>query len=332
MKRFLRALSVGIAATALGLLPGPATAAKYELKLATVVTAPHPWISGAEFMASEMAKRTKGDVTIKVYDGGSLGNDKAAIDQMRLGTIDLVIGGTTNATTFVKDFQVFSLDYLFKDMATFRKVTAPDSPVVKKIQANLAAKNIGFQLLALCGGGTRNMSNALRPVRTPADLDGMKMRVPGSKMAAKMWGALGTIPTSLPWTEIYSAVQTGVVNGFESTISGYMSSKLYEVAPYHAKTEHQIMVSHLSMSSASLDKLPEAYRKAMIEVGAAAGKMITNKGEEFDAKFIKDLEAKGAKVNEVDKQAFIDKVLPLHDEFAKDVGATELLKMIRAIK
>lgn len=332
MKRFVSVLTVGIAAAALGLLPGPAAAAKYELKLSTVVTAPHPWISGAEFMAAELAKRTNGDVTIKVYDGGSLGDDKAAIDQMRLGTIDLLVGGTTNATTFVKDFQVFSLDYLFKDMAAFRKVTDPNSPVVKKIQSNVTAKNIGFQLLALCGGGTRNMSNGLRPVRTPADLDGMKMRVPGSKMAAKMWGALGTVPTSLPWTEIYSAIQTGVVNGFESTISGYMSAKLYEVAPYHAKTEHQIMVSHLSVSTATLNKLPEAYRKAVIEVGALTGKMITDKGEEFDAKFIKDIEAKGAKVNEVDKQAFVDKVLPLHEEFAKDVGATELLQMIRAVK
>ena len=331
MKSFLSTLSLGVAAVVLG-LAGPAVAAKYELKLATVVKAPHPWISGAEFMAAEIAKRTGGEVVIKIYDAGSLGNDKTAIDQMRLGTVDLLIGGTTNATTFVKDFQVFSIDYLFKDMATFRKVTAPESPVVKKIQQAHAAKNQGFEILALCGGGTRNMSNGLRPVKSPDDLKGMKMRVPGSKLAAKTWGALGTIPTSLPWTEIYSATQTGVVNAFESTISGYMGSKLYEVAPYHSKTEHQVMVSHISVSSATLKKLPDAYRKALIEVGEMAGKMITDKGEEFDARFIKELESKGAKVTEVNKQAFINILRPLHDEFAKEAGATELLQMIRAVK
>ncbi|MGE4528758.1 MAG: TRAP transporter substrate-binding protein [Rhodospirillaceae bacterium] len=328
MKKYLSALGMGLVAAAVG-FAGPAFAAKYELKLATVVKAPHPWITGAEFMAKEMAKRTKGEVDIKVYDSGSLGNDKTAIDQMRLGTIDLVIGGTTNATAFVKDFQVFSIDYLFKDLNAFRKVTAPDSPVFKHIQGKVAKKGVGFELLALCSGGTRNFSNSLRPVKTPSDLDGMKMRVPGAKMASVMWSALGAVPTSLPWTEVYSATQTGVVNAFESTISSYYGAKLYEVAPYHSKTEHQIMTSHISVGSATLKKLPAAYAKILREVAADAGKVITDKGEEYDAQFIKQLESKGAKVTAVDKKAFMDKIVPLHEQFAKEAGAEDMLKMIR---
>lgn len=331
MPKFLNALAAVFAATLLS-SSMPAAAAKYDLRLATVVKAPHPWLVGAEFMAEEMRKRTNGEVEIKIFDGGSLGNDKTAIDQMRLGAIDFVVGGTTNAASFLREFQVFSIDYLFRDMAHFRKATAPDSPLVSNIQSTVDSRDLGFKVLALCGGGTRNVSNSLRPIRTPDDLKGIKMRVPGSKVEVKVWSALGAVPTSLPWTELYSATQTGVVNAFESTISGYKGSKLYEVAPYHSKTGHQIMMSHISMSTQSFNKLPPEYRKAIVEVAAQAGRLVTDSGERFDAEFLGELTKLGAKVNDVDTQAFVNRLLPLHDELAAEAKVTHLLEMIRAIK
>ncbi len=87
----------------------------------------------------------------------------------------------------------------------------------------------------MAGGGLRNLSNRLKPVRNIADIKGMKMRVPGGPVAARMWKEFGTLPVSLPWTELYTALQTGVVDACESTVPGYLSSKLYEVAKHHAK-------------------------------------------------------------------------------------------------
>ena len=142
---------------------------------------------------------------------------------------------------------------------------------------------------------------------------------------------MAPLPSSLPWTELYTAVQTGVVNGFESTISGYRGSRLYEVGPYHAKTQHQVMTTHISMSTATYNRLPENLRKVIEEVAVEAAELCTDKGEEFDAKFLDDLASKrGVKVNEVDKAAFIARVLPLQDEFADENKMKDLLGMIRA--
>ncbi|MCG8509699.1 MAG: TRAP transporter substrate-binding protein, partial [Rhodospirillales bacterium] len=327
----LTTLTLGL--TAIGLSATAASAEQFNLRLSTVVNSPHPWVVATEWMAKEVEKQTNGDVMIKVFAGGALGKDQTAIDQMRLGAIDFVVGGTTNAAPFVKEFQIFSLSYLFKDLDAFRDVTAKDSPVVMKLQQVIEDRNLGFKLMALGGGGTRNMSNNVKPVKTPADLDGIKMRVPGAKVAAKTWGTLGALPTSLPWTELYTAVQTGVVNAFESSISGYRSSKLYEVAQYHAKTEHQVMTSHISMSTATYNRLPENYRKIVVDVAAKAGRMITDTGDQYDKTFIKELQEKnGVKVNDVDKAAFMEKLLPLHDEFAEAAGAGEILAAIRKMQ
>ncbi len=331
VKAALTALAIGVLGFGLSALE-EARAADYNLRLATVVKSPHPWVSAAEYMADEMKKRSDGQVEITIFEGGTLGADSAALDQMRIGTIDLMIGGTTNITSLVREFQVFSLDYLFPDMDSFREVTAADSPVVDKIQESVDSRNMGFKILAMGSGGVRNLSNSVKPIEKPEDLAGMKMRVPGAKIAAEMWAAFGALPTSLPWTEVYSALQTGVVQAFDSTISSYLSSKLYEVGPYHAKTEHQIMASYIAMSTMSFDRLPEELQAAMLEVAAEAGVIITDKGEEFDAAFMDDLAERGAKINEVDKAAFKAIADPLHEKLAEEAGVADMLVMIREMQ
>ena len=318
------------AALGLGLAISGSAQAKSELRLSTVVNKPHPWIEAAEYMASEVAKRTGGEIKVNVFPGGALGKDQTAIDEMRMGTVDFVIGSTQNAAPFVPEYQIFSLSYLFKDIDSFRKVTAHNGPLFKKLSGLVEDRGLGFKLLALTGGGVRNMSNSVRPIKTPDDLKGLKMRVTAAKVEAKIWKALGTLPTSLPWTELYTAAQTGVVEGFESSISGYRGSKLYEVGPYHAKTQHQVMTSHISISTATYNRLPEKFRKVIETVAVEAADLCTKKGEEFDARFLDELQAKhGVKVNEVDKAAFMARVLPLQDEFAESNKMTDLLEMIR---
>lgn len=305
----------------------------YELRLSTVVNAPHPWIEMANYFSEEVAKKTNDKVKITVYPGGTLGKDETTIDEMRNGTIDFVLGGTQNAASFVPEYQVFSLAYLFNDADHFKKAIANDSAVFKRYQELYAEKNLNIRLLALAGGGCRNASNNLRPIVTPADLKGMKMRLPGSPMEAKLWSSLGALPTSLAWNEIYSAIQTGVVNAFESSISGYYGSKLYEVAQFHSETQHLFMLSHLSMSDSTYNKLPEKYRKVIEEVAVDAAKVGTEAGEKADIERLEELQKDfGVQVNKVDKEAFIQIVKPLHEELAEEIGASDILKMILDMK
>jgi tripartite ATP-independent transporter DctP family solute receptor len=343
MKKISKAVWVLLASLVLGLLVTGCSGSKdtakkaddtkvYKMRIATVVSPPHPWVNAAEFFVKEVDKRTNGKVKITVHHSASLGSDETVIDEMRIGTVDFLIGGTQNAASFIPQYQIFGFSYLFKDMAHFERAIAKDSPVFKAFDKLYVEKKIKLKLLALAGGGTRNVSNNLRPIKEPQDIAGMKMRVPGSPIEGKLWSALGALPNPMPWSEIYSAVQQGVVNAFESTISGYTSSKLYEVAPYHSKTEHLYMATHITVSQTSYDKLPAQYRKVIDEVAVETAKVATESGKKFDEQKLAELPKLKVKVNEVNKAAFIQKLAPLHDAFAKEVNATDILAAIRKLQ
>lgn len=311
----------------------PAMDKVYTLRLATVVAPPHPWIEMAEFFAKEVEAKTEGKVKVNIHHSATLGNDATILDELRVGTIDFVIGGTQNAAQFVPEYQVFGLSYLFNSQEHFEKTIAYGGKVFNRYAQLHEEKKLNMKLLALAGGGTRNASSNIKHFIIPDDLKGIKMRLPGSPIEAKLWSALGALPTSLPWNEIYSAVQTGVVNAFESTISGYYGSKLYEVAPYMSRTEHLYMLTHFTMSQVSYGKLPDAYRKAIEELAPKAAMVGTEKGKEFDEKLLKDMQTKyGIKVAIVQKPAFVQKVAPLHDELAAAAKGSDILAMIREIK
>jgi TRAP-type transport system periplasmic protein len=321
----LLAAAFAVAATGAAL---PA-AAQTTLRLGTVVSAPHPWLDAAEMIKAALEEST--DLTVEIFPGGQLGDDATMVDEMRIGTVDLLIGGVQNISTFVPSFQFFSLNYLFADMDEFRQVADPEDEVFAYFEQAVADADVGLRLLAFTGGGTRNLSTAQGPVTEPADMQGVRMRVTGSRLDAETWQAVGALTTSLPWTEIYTGVQTGVVGAFESTISGYYGSRLYEVAPYHSKTEHQIMMSHISISELAWGRLSEDEREAVLNAARAAAEHGTEMGVRYDAELIEQLEAQGVTVSEVDKDAFIAANAPLHDRFAEELGVADLLEMVRGL-
>ena len=308
------------------------TTEQYELRLATVVSPPHPWINMAEFFAEEVEKRTDGNVKVSIHHSGSLGDDETTIDEMRLGTIDFVIGGTQNAASFVPRLQIFGLAYLFDSMEHFEKAIANDSEIFNYFANEFEEKNLDIKLLSLSGGGTRYLSNNKHEIATPDDLKGLKLRLPGSPIESDIWSALGALPSSLSWNEVYSGIQTGVVEGFESTLSGYTGSKLYEVAPYVSLTEHLYMATHFTISELTYDKLPEEYQSIIEEVAAEAGVIGTEKGKEFDEEILNELPEHNVTITEIEREAFIEILEPLHDDLAKELDATELLELVRNLK
>ena len=302
----------------------------YTLRLATVVSPPHPWHEAANFLKEELEKRTNGAVKVRIFGGSQLGSDQSTFEEMRMGTIDLIIGGATTLINFVPELGALNLPYFYSGIDQFRAVMEPQGPVVKRFKEIYASKDLGARLLALGGGGTRVFSNNLRDVTGPDGLKGMKMRVPNSPKDAKIWSSAGALVVAMPWGEIYSALQTGVVNAFESTLSGYFGSKLYEVAKHMSNTQHIIMVSHLLMSEATAKKLPPEYLKIIEELSDEVGRIFTDKGEEFDKKVMADLKEKyGVTISEVDIKAFMDIFQPLHDELMAADNNEELLQLLR---
>lgn len=315
--RFSKLLSVA-AVTAM-LIPAAGNAAEMTLRLHTLVKSPHPYNDMAAFMADEVAARSDGMIEIKIFDSGQLGQDTAVIGEMGLGTIDLMISSTSNAVQQVPEYQIFSVPYLFSGFDDLMERVKPGSPGASYFQERYDEYALGMQLLAIGASGSRNMSNALGPVEGLSDIVGIKMRTPPSPMMSKTWAALGTLPVSVAWGELYAAVQTGVAEGLESSIAGYTGSKLYEVAPYLALTAHEVQVNHLSMSDRAWNKLSEEQQAMMLEVAAEAALLGVEMARKYDDELVTTLQTEHeVTVTTPDVAAFKEKLRPVQSELIKE--------------
>jgi tripartite ATP-independent transporter DctP family solute receptor len=309
-----------------------APAQTYKLRLATVVNRPHAWFDAGDYLAEEMRKRTNGAVEITIFGGSQLGSDLSVFDDLRLGTIDMEMGGFTAIANFVPESAILGMPYFYANMDQFRKVMVPGGEIDRQFKKIFEDKKLGVKLLALGGGGVRVLSNNQRDVYSPADLKGMKMRVPNSPDDVKLWGAMGAVVTSMPWAEIYSAVQAGVINAFESTIASYSGSKLYEVAKHISNTKHAIMPSWLGISEISWNKLPPQYQKDLLEVCEEVGRIFTDAGEKYDVELLKEAEKYGVKVVEVDSAAFMKIAQPMQDEIAAKLKMQDMAALMRKLR
>ncbi len=325
MKRLLTFAVAAVMATAL--LPGSGQAQNWRLH--TLVKDPHPYNDAARHVIAELGKA---GITVKLFPSGTLGKDPTVFDEMRLGTIDMMISSANNAAKHVPELQVFSLAYAWPGYDAFISATSGDAPLTKRFVSLFEQKNLGIKLLGIGSGGSRNMSNAVKPVTAVGDIQGIKMRVPPSPVMLKVWSAIGTQPVSVAWTELYAAIQTGVAQGLESSIAGYTGSKLFEVAPYLALTQHEIQAGHVSVSQRSFDKLNASQQAAVIKAGAEAAKIMTESAIANEEKLLTRLKNDhGVTVTNPDKSGFQEAVRPLHDELAKGMNATDLLQVIRDV-
>lgn len=317
------------------LLPMPFVSraqAAISLRLHTLVTSPHPYNTAAEWFGEEIARRTNGAVRSTLFPSAQLGPDRAVLDEMRLGTIDLMISTTNNAAAQVPQYNVFSLAYLIPDYDAFRRAMRADGPIAARVQALYEERRTGLSLLGFMMGGTRNLS-AIRPVRTLDDLRGLKMRVPPSPAVARQWQALGTLPVTINWAEVYTSIQTGVAQALESSLSGYIAERFYEVAPHLSLTMHELQVGHFTMSARSLAKIPEVHRATLRAVAAEAMEVGTRAGIEADEAVVRRARTEFAGrifVHEPDRAAFARTLAPLQDELAQSYNARDLLDMVRA--
>lgn len=315
---------LGSALLASLLMSGTALAADINMRLHTLVKSPHPYNDMADFMVDEIAKRTDGAIAIKIFNAGQLGKDDAVIGEMGLGTIDLMISSTNNAAKKVPEYQIFSMPYLFSSFDDLMSKVGPGSRAETYYQEVYSKRDMNMRLLALGGSGTRNLSNGKGPVNSLSDIADFKMRTPPSPMISKTWEALGTLPVTVAWGELYAAVQTGVADALESSIPGYSGAKLYEVAPYLALTAHSIQVNHVSMSDRAWNKLSESQQKIFTEVAQEASALGIEKAIGYEASLVSELETKhNVTVTRPDITEFQSALTELKIQLVDELGLQE---------
>ena len=323
MKRFLSFLAV-IGLLAWGATPADA-AEKIVLKIAQDSSTEHPYQKGLEKFKEVLEAETGGAVEVQIFPNGQLGSEEQAIDGIKLNTLDATVVSAGNLAGFVPEVDLFNLPFIFEDQAGFFRVL--DGPVGDMVGRVIEAKTNSV-MLGYWTFGTRNAWNGKRPIRTPEDLKGLKIRVMGSPVLLDTFNAFGAQATNMSWGEIYTAVQQGVIDGAESDVVDLLVEKFYEVTKYYSLTEHLIGAAPFIFSKKRYDSLPAHIQVAVLNAGAAAEAAEREAQQSFVDDAIIQLKASGIEFITVDKDLFKAKVQPVYEKYADQVGGMDLINLV----
>lgn len=300
-------LGAGIAAgaTLLGGVAAPAivrAASKTTLKLGHLANEDNVWHKASLKFAEEVAKRTNGEVEVKVFPNEQLGKETDLIKGIQLGTVDFTITGES-LQNWAPSAALLAVPYAIKDLAHLDKVV--NGATGKKIAENIEAKT---QLVPLTyfARGPRNLTSN-RPIKSPDELNGLKMRVPNVPLFVSFWEAEGAKPTPMAFSEVFTGLQSGAIDAQENPLALIKSASFFEVQKYVNQTEHVISWIYLVGGSKKLAKLPEAQRAAIMEAAKAAHDYERPLFLADETKLATELKDKGMTFVPVDKAAFAKK-------------------------
>ncbi len=316
-----------VAAIALASITSSAWA-KTELKFAHAAPTTDLQQNLAEYFAKEVAARTDGEVTVKIFPHGQLGKDGQMIDGVRSGIIDIQMTGLNNLTGLVPEAGALMLPYIFTDRQHAFKVL--DGEVGDEIGKQFEAYNM--KMLGYPENGYRNITNNRNPIRTPEDVVGLKIRTNNSVVLNELFSVLKANPQPMPVAELYTALETKVVDAQEHPIGITLSFKYYEVQKYLSLTEHSYSMLNMTMNLKKFNKLSEAHQQVILDVAQEAVDLQRNLSIEKENAFLDELASHGMEINkDVDKEAFQQAAAPVWDKFIADHGDA-LVKKIQAVK
>jgi tripartite ATP-independent transporter DctP family solute receptor len=319
-------LTVFASLFALACLATPAVA-QTEIKLG------HVGEPGSLFTLSseEFAKRANAKLGTKakvvVFGSSQLGGDKELLQKLKLGTVDLAVPSTVMSSE-IDLFGIFELPYLVKD----RKHMARIEKDVFWPALAPAAEQKGYTVLAVWENGFRHISNSRRPIVAPEDLKGIKLRVPEGKWRVKMFQAYGANPSPMKFSEVFVALQTGVMDGQENPFTQIYSAKFQEVQKYLSLTGHVYTPAYLTAGSRKFNSLPADVKQILLDTAKETQAFVYEMAAKEDTDLLAKLKAGGMQVNEANKNAFITASKPIYEEFAKEVqGAKPLIDKALAL-
>ena len=298
---------------------------RITLKLAHNLEASHVVSQAIDKLAEEVKKESGGKMRIRIYPGGQMGGPRETLELLQANALDMTKASASEMEPFAKAYSVFSLPYLFTSQADLEKVIY--GPVGKEMMNSTADR--GFIGLGAYVAGTRSFY-AKKPIRTPDDLKGMKIRVVATPTTLKLIELLGGSPTPIPFGEVYTALQQGVIDGAENNEPSYVQTKHVEVAKYYTEDQHTSVPDYFVISTTTWNKLDQEQKDILTQAvknSEAYEKELWGKAVEESRKIALE---NGAEFIKVDNTAFKEKLTPLYDDFRKDPEQAEWLDKIEA--
>ncbi|GLQ18175.1 TRAP transporter substrate-binding protein [Maritalea porphyrae] len=272
----------------------------------------YPVSHGMEAFLAEVTEKTDGAIKGKVFHGGVLGSQPDAIEQVRLGAIDFGVFSLGPMGQVVPEANVVSLPFIFKSVPDMYRLM--DGEAGAALSAGLEAK--GIKALGYYDAGARSFYNSIKPINTPADVEGMKVRVMNNDLFVGMIESMGGNATPMAFAEVFQSLKTGVVDGAENNPPSYESTNHFEVAKYYSLSQHLIIPECLCMSKRTWDSLTPEQQAIVAEAGKNSTDLQRKLWQEREAASMKVVMDGGVQVNEIaDKSAFQDAMKPVYDQF-----------------
>jgi tripartite ATP-independent transporter DctP family solute receptor len=294
--------------------------AQIEIKLGHVGEPGSLFQQSADEFARRANAKLAGKAKVVVYGSSQLGGDKEMLQKLKLGTIDLALPSTV-MTSEVDLFGIFELPYIVKDREHMKRI---EKDVFWPSLAPLTEKK-GLKVLAVWENGYRHITDNQHPIKVPADLKGIKLRVPEGKWRVKMFQDYGANPSPMKFSELFTALQTGVMDGQENPLTQIYSAKLQEVQKYLSLSGHVYTPAYVTAGSRKFNALPADVRKVLEDTARETQAFVYETAAKADTDLLGKLKQAGMQVNEVDKDAFIAASKPIYEAFGQEVAGAQPL-------
>jgi TRAP-type transport system periplasmic protein len=312
-----RVISTAVAALALA-----ATAhAQVEIKFGHVGEPGSLFAKSAEEFAKQANAKLGGKAKVVVHGSSQLGGDKELLQKLKLGTVEMALPSTVMSSESDL-FGVFEMPYLVKDRAHMQRIE-------KEIFWSKLAPEVekkGLKIIAVWENGYRHITNSRRPINTPDDLKGIKLRVPEGKWRVKMFQTYGANPSPMKFSEVFTALQTGVMDGQENPFAQIYSGKFQEVQKFLSLTGHVYTPAYVTVGAKKWASLPPDVQKTLEDLARASQAFVYRTAEADEGDLLGKIKSAGVQVNQPNKDAFIAASRPVYEEYSKEVaGAKEVI-------
>lgn len=297
------------------------------LKLAHGLDPSHPVHNAMVYMADRCEEISEGELRIEIYPSGQLGSEQQCVELLQIGSLAITKVSAAVMESFTEDFKVLGLPYVFRSKEHSFKVLDGD------IGDELLLSTIPFWIRGLCfyDAGSRSFYTIDKPINHPDDLKGLKIRVMKSITAMEMVKAQGGSPTPISWGELYTALQSGVVDGAENNPPSFYTSHHYEVCKYYSLNEHTMVPDVLIISEKVWKKLSEQERKWLQQAADESVPVQRRLWAESEKESLEIVEKAGVIINYPDKEPFSEKVTALLESYRENERLYELITRIREV-
>ena len=304
-------------------------AAAREFRAADTQTEDYPTVQALRFMGRLVAERNGGRLQIRVFHSRQLGEEKETIEQTRAGAIDLNRTNVALIGNFVPATNVLAMPFLFRSIEHMQKVL--DGPIGSEILGSF--EPFGFVGLAFYDSGARSIYNSVRPVRSLADLKGLRIRVQQSEQMSAMIKALGAEPVELPYGQVLTGLATKLIDGAENNWPSFVTTDHYKFAGYYTLTEHTMSPEVLVMSQKAWASLPAEDQRIFRESALRSSQFMREKWRDLEEQSQHKAEAAGITVaRDIDRKPFEEAMAAIYAKAGRDPAAATLIERIRKVE